>query len=341
MAALAQRLGHLHYLGISHLNLAWLAHGSGDAPAGLRSARLSLDSLASTSAGPEMDTVRTVAAWAHAHIGDTDAALAAIDDALASPFAQGRFETLLEAADVVGTYIDPDRGATLLAEAEAVGPRTDAERTYLAFFRAETLMRLGLPDDARATARHDPGGPPHRLPGVLRESEARPGPGRLPDRQPRDGEPPGGREGTGGAAGCDGCPPRDPAAREPRSRRRARLLSHRRALVRGARNRHLPRRGGARPARHAGRAGARGRPASRIAPAASLAARAAVGHRGRGAAQPPRSRDHPRPGRREVRRSATPGAEPRAEGGVSGPDCSGATWPGERRTGSGSRTRDG
>ena len=96
-----------------------------------------------------MDTVRTVAAWAHAHIGDTDAALASIDAALASPFAQGRFETLLEAADVVGTYIDPDRGANLLAEAEAVGARTDAERTYLAFFRAETLMRLGLPDDAR------------------------------------------------------------------------------------------------------------------------------------------------------------------------------------------------
>ena len=150
MAAPAQRLGHLHYFGISHLNLAWLAHGSGDAPAGLRSARLSLDSLASTSAGPEMDTVRTVAAWAHAHIGDEDEALASIDDALASPFAQGRFETLLEAADVVGTYIDPDRGASLLAEAEAVGPRTDAERTYLAFFRAETLTRLGLPGEAGA-----------------------------------------------------------------------------------------------------------------------------------------------------------------------------------------------
>ena len=92
-----------------------------------------------------MDTVRTVAAWAHAHLGDTDAALAAIDEALASPFAQGRFETLLEAADVVGTYIDPDRGGTLLAEAEAVGARTDAERTYLALFRAETLIRLGRP----------------------------------------------------------------------------------------------------------------------------------------------------------------------------------------------------
>jgi DNA-binding SARP family transcriptional activator len=149
MAALAQRLGHLHYLGISHLNLAWLARGSGDAPTALRSARLALELLASTSAGPEMDTVRTVAAWAHAHVGDADAALAAIDDALASPFAQGRFETLLEAADVVGSYIDPDRGATLLAEAEAVGARTDAERTYLALFRAETLMRLGLPGDAR------------------------------------------------------------------------------------------------------------------------------------------------------------------------------------------------
>jgi len=158
MAGSAQRLGHLHYYGISHLNLAWLARGSGDAPAALRSARLALDSLASTSAGPEMDTARTVAAWAHAHLGDADAALAAIDEALASPFAQGRFETLLEAADVVGTYIDPDRGGALLAEAEAVGARTDAERTYLALFRAETLNRLGLPNEARTTLESIPEG---------------------------------------------------------------------------------------------------------------------------------------------------------------------------------------
>ncbi|HSW41669.1 MAG TPA: BTAD domain-containing putative transcriptional regulator [Patescibacteria group bacterium] len=150
MAGSAQRLGHLHYVGISHLNLAWLARGTGDAPAALRSARLALDALASTSAGPEMDTVRTVAAWGHAHAGDTDATLTAIDEALASPFTQGRFETLLEAADVVGAYVDPDRGGALLAEAEAVGARTDAERTCLALLRAETLIRLGLPEDARA-----------------------------------------------------------------------------------------------------------------------------------------------------------------------------------------------
>lgn len=97
-----------------------------------------------------MDTVRTVAAWAQAHVGDTDAAMAMIDEALASPFRQGRFETLLESSDVVGTYIDPDRGGALLAEAEAVGARTDAERTYLALFRAETLNRLGMPGDAHA-----------------------------------------------------------------------------------------------------------------------------------------------------------------------------------------------
>ena len=113
------------------------------------SAGIALESLASTSAGPEMDTARTVAAWAHAHAGNTSAALAAIDEALASPFTQGRFETLLESADVVGTYIDPDRGGALLAEAEAVGARTEAERTYLSLFRAETLNRLGRPHEAR------------------------------------------------------------------------------------------------------------------------------------------------------------------------------------------------
>ncbi len=149
LADAAHRLGHLHYYGISQLNLAWVSRGRGDAHLALASARVALEALSATSAGPEMDTVRTVAAWAHAHSGDTDAALAAIDEALASPFRQGRFETLLEAADVVGTYIDPDRGGALLAEAETVGARTEAERTYLALFRAETLNRLGLPDEAR------------------------------------------------------------------------------------------------------------------------------------------------------------------------------------------------
>jgi len=158
LASAAHRLGHLHYYGISELNLAWVSRGCGDARLSLASAGAALDALAATSAGPEMDTARTVAAWAYAHVGDTDAALASIDDALASPFAQGRFETLLEAADVVGTYIDPDRGAALLAEAEAVGARTEAERTYLAFFRAETLLRLGLPDDARTALESIEGG---------------------------------------------------------------------------------------------------------------------------------------------------------------------------------------
>jgi LuxR family maltose regulon positive regulatory protein len=147
---LVSRLGHAHYYGISHLNLAWIARGIGDGRRALEHARTALEALAATSAGPEMDTVRTVSAWAHAHAGDTDAALAEIEAALASRFSQGRFETLLEAADVVGTYVDPDRARGLVAEAEAVGARSDAERTYLALFRAENQIRQGRADDATA-----------------------------------------------------------------------------------------------------------------------------------------------------------------------------------------------
>jgi DNA-binding SARP family transcriptional activator len=95
-----------------------------------------------------MDTVRTVAAWARAHLGDTQGALVEIEAALGSPFAQARFEILLESADVVGTYIDPDRGRALVAEAEALGPRTEAERTYLPLFVAEALNRVGRPAEA-------------------------------------------------------------------------------------------------------------------------------------------------------------------------------------------------
>ncbi len=147
-ASIAHRLGHAHYVGISHLNLAWLARGAGDPITALESARISLDALGATSAGPEMDTVRTVAAWAQAHNGAIDAALAEIDLALASSFSQGRFESLLEASDVVGSYIDPVRGYELVTEAEAIGPRTEAERTYLALFHAEALTRVGDADAA-------------------------------------------------------------------------------------------------------------------------------------------------------------------------------------------------
>ncbi len=158
VAELAEANDHLHYFGISHLNLAWIARGIGNGPRALDHARTALEALAATSAGPEMDTVRTVSAWAHAHGGDVEEAHSEIEAALASRFPQSRFETLLEAADVVGTYVDPDRARSLVAEAEAVGARTDAERTYLALFRAENLIRLGGASDAMATLDQIPAG---------------------------------------------------------------------------------------------------------------------------------------------------------------------------------------
>ena len=142
-ASLARRLGHAHYVGISLLNLAWLARGAGKADDTLESARAALESLAATSAGPEMDTVRTVLAWAHAHAGNADAAMSEIGVAVSSPFLKGRFETLLESADAIGSYVDPVQGQALVTEAETVGPSTDAERTYLVLFRGEALNRLG------------------------------------------------------------------------------------------------------------------------------------------------------------------------------------------------------
>ncbi len=148
VAVLARQFGHRHYYGISHLNLAWIERGLGDPHRTRDHAQTSLEALAETSAGPEMDTVRTVLAWAHAHVGDVTAALSEIDAALASRFAQSRFETLLEAADAIGAYVDPDRGRTLLAEAETVGARTAAESTYLSLFRAETLIRMGQATEA-------------------------------------------------------------------------------------------------------------------------------------------------------------------------------------------------
>ncbi len=148
-ASLASRLGHAHYFGISHLNLAWLGRATGDASRVLASARLSIEALAETSAGPEMDTVHTAAAWGLAHEGDLQAAQDEIDRALGSRFARGRFETLLESADVVGCYIDPMGGQSLVEEAEAIGAATEAERIYLRLYQAEAANRTGRPAEAR------------------------------------------------------------------------------------------------------------------------------------------------------------------------------------------------
>jgi LuxR family maltose regulon positive regulatory protein len=147
-AVLASQLGHDHYFGISHLNIAWLARASGDATRAVESAMLAIESLGATSAGPEMDTVRTVAAWGLAHSGDTERAISEVHEALASRFTSGRFEIVLEAADVLGGYIDPEQGWALIAEAEALAPRTSAERVYLHLFRAEALVRLGRATEA-------------------------------------------------------------------------------------------------------------------------------------------------------------------------------------------------
>jgi LuxR family maltose regulon positive regulatory protein len=158
MAESAHRFGHLHYYGISQLNLAWITRSLGDANRCIDHASVSIDALGATSAGPEMDTVRTVAAWGHGHLGSIPAALSEIDAALSSPFTQGRFETLLESAEVLAMYVDPERGRTLLAEAEAVGARTQAERTYVNLYRAEIMLRLGRGAEAAGILEMIPAG---------------------------------------------------------------------------------------------------------------------------------------------------------------------------------------
>jgi DNA-binding SARP family transcriptional activator len=82
--------------------------------------------------------------------------MAEIDLALASKFARGRFEALLESADVVGAYVDPERGRVLVAEATAIGPSSEAETIYLSLFRAEADLRCGRVQPAIASLREIP-----------------------------------------------------------------------------------------------------------------------------------------------------------------------------------------
>ena len=208
-------------------------------------------------------------------------------------------------------------------------------------------MRLGLPDDASGDCSNSiPEGRHTGYPGFYVRVKLARALAAFLAGSPEAASLLVGREGTGGAAGCDGCPPRDPAAREPRGRLRARLVRHRRTLVRGARDRHLPSPRQCSPGSARWTSG-RSRSSSRRPRASRVAGCAGCGRSSRPG--PPRSRraagTDPRPGRREVGRSATPGAEPRAEGGVPGPDARARPGPANggpglgRGPGTGDRSR--
>jgi DNA-binding SARP family transcriptional activator len=135
--------GQPHYAGIVLLNLAWVSRARGDAQSAGEAGRAALALLQGSSSGTEVTTVRAVTAWSDAHSGDWDEARRLLEINLAEQHEPSRFESLVEAADIIGSYHDPDRCAALLGDLRLHDPPTGDVRYYADLVAAENSVRLG------------------------------------------------------------------------------------------------------------------------------------------------------------------------------------------------------
>jgi ATP/maltotriose-dependent transcriptional regulator MalT/DNA-binding SARP family transcriptional activator len=112
--------GHQHYMGITHLNLAFNLLAQGLHAESLAHSDEALELLGASSAGTEMATLHAARAMALLHLGRIDQGVEALGSATAST-GPARATTLVEAAGVEATYGDPATALDLLAEAAALG----------------------------------------------------------------------------------------------------------------------------------------------------------------------------------------------------------------------------
>jgi DNA-binding SARP family transcriptional activator len=138
-----EKRGQSHYAGIVLLNLAWVCRARGDARGASEAGQAALALLEASSSGLEISTVRAVTAWSHAHLGDWADAQRLLDANLVDWDSPSRFESLAEAADIIGSYEDPSRCAALLEDLRLIDPPTDGVRYYADLVAAENYVRLG------------------------------------------------------------------------------------------------------------------------------------------------------------------------------------------------------
>jgi len=156
-ARVAESLGHRHFFGISMLNLGWVDRYRGLVAQAEEHARAAMRALSETSAGPELSTVHTLLGWSLAHAGHVELARVELSrgQLLARP--STRFETLVEAGDIIGSYIDPLEARELLATAAGSLPNSVADQSLYELTLAENELRCGNRGAARdALARIPP-----------------------------------------------------------------------------------------------------------------------------------------------------------------------------------------
>jgi len=106
-------------------------------------ARAAERALSETSAGPELATVHTLLAWSHAHAGEMGRAREELGLARNLSREVTRYETIVEAADIIGAYSDIDEAHELLLSAASSKPNSAADEALYALTCAEDELRRG------------------------------------------------------------------------------------------------------------------------------------------------------------------------------------------------------
>jgi LuxR family maltose regulon positive regulatory protein len=155
-AQVAADLGHWHFYGISMLNLGWVDRYRGLTTQVEQHARAAEKALSETSAGPELSTVHTLLAWSLAHKGEMGLARTELEQARTLARDATRYETLVEAADIIGAYVDPLEARDLLAAASGMLPNSPADEALFALTCAENELRCGNVEAAEEALRQTP-----------------------------------------------------------------------------------------------------------------------------------------------------------------------------------------
>ena len=120
----------------------------GDVETTRDAASRAVEALSRSSAGTEVSTAQTLWAWAHAHAGEWDEAEQLLAESLRMAVPGTRFESLVECAEIIGTYDDPVRAAQMLDEADLVGAPDISLASFQKRLAGEQLSRFGRSSEA-------------------------------------------------------------------------------------------------------------------------------------------------------------------------------------------------